>query len=107
MPRDNKDIVMKCSRCPNQAPVNQMRYGKDGKSLVCPACQGLTADQIQKMNVAKEQITSTGQMKSYKCTSCSYSFTRSTLTPTKCPYCGKQSVVEASAMASHKLLDDD
>lgn len=105
MARDNSDIVMKCSRCPNSAPISEMRYAKDGKSLLCPACSGVKPAPVT-TTPKRTELKLNGPATKYKCTACSFTFIRSTLKPNKCPYCGKESVVKMSEISSHHLLNE-
>ncbi len=115
MVRENADIIMRCGRCSQQVPMSQMKYGKDGKMLLCPACRGESPQQQARQQpkpavsptVSRELHEATGPVTRYKCTSCGYNFTRRNIKPEKCPYCGKASVTELSKISSGKLLDDD
>ncbi len=109
MVRENADIIMRCGRCSQQVPMSQLKYGKDGKMLLCPTCRGesFQSRQQAKPAVSREMHEAAGPVTRYKCTSCGYNFTRRNIKPEKCPYCGKPSVTELSKISSDKLLDDD
>ncbi len=83
----NKEIQLRCSRCLQLAPLADMHYAKDGKRLVCTACETLRWERLSAP--APRRVRGTP----YRCTRCGFSFRRVSLTPRHCPYCGKASVV--------------
>jgi hypothetical protein len=40
MARENTGILMRCGRCLQQSVVSEMKYAKDGTTLVCTNCRG-------------------------------------------------------------------
>ncbi len=110
MVRENAAILMRCGKCNQQVMMNQMKYAKDGKTLICQQCQGLKVQEHIAALRAKTQPTtapkrSQSGMK-YKCTSCGFNFARQNIKPTRCPYCAKPTIIEAGQIKVEKLLDD-
>ncbi len=118
---ENKSITMKCGRCLALVPVNEMKYAKDGKTLVCRKCQNLNVKEAmdapitkpianrsftRRPTVGKTAIktpTKTTGAISFACANCRYRFTR-TSKPLHCPYCGQETVIETKQVSAGNLL---
>jgi predicted Zn-ribbon and HTH transcriptional regulator len=115
----NANIIMRCSRCQQNVSLSTMKYDKDGKTLICQQCRGLSMqehlDKLKTKKSAEQAIVKTSERKTeslgggtrYRCTSCHYAFTRTNIKPSRCPYCGKDSVVPDSSITGGKLLDEE
>jgi predicted RNA-binding Zn-ribbon protein involved in translation (DUF1610 family) len=103
MAGENKSILMRCGRCNRQVPIGELKYDRDGKTLLCYQCRGAKPEPVTESKI----IQSAEQTRQhYFCTACGYHFTRANIVPQRCPYCGKESIVEEKAVASGRLLDD-
>ncbi len=95
---DKKEIMMKCYKCGHSYTVDEMRYGPDGKTLMCINCiERRHVEPIRvvehKKELPKKAAKSKEGMRIYRCTSCNYKFSRAAhLNITRCPYCSKQTV---------------
>jgi DNA-directed RNA polymerase subunit RPC12/RpoP len=105
----NVNVKMRCGRCSQQVALNEMKYAKDGKTLICRQCRGVSVQE----HAAEQKKMPTSPFESkkpegstYLCTSCNYNFTRKNIAPERCPYCGKPTVVERGTITSRKLLDE-
>lgn len=118
---ENKSITMKCGRCLAMVPVNEMRYAKDGKTLICKDCQNRNVKEAMEAPMKKPVLNaafrtrptvgkaavkaapkSTGPQ-SFACANCRYRFTR-TSKPLHCPYCGQETVIETKQVSAGNLL---
>ncbi len=101
---DKDAMLMKCGRCLQQVPLGDMKYAKDGSTLVCMQCRGLTVQEhADAMRYdASPPLSKTG----YACTSCGFTFSRANITPKRCPFCAKETIVLADNISSAKLLED-
>jgi|GEM_PF-2193703 len=113
MVNENTGIIMRCGRCQQQVPLSEMKYAKDGTTLVCRQCRGLTTQEhLAKLRPKEKEPASKGRFEQpraavkYQCTNCGFSFIRTNIKPTRCPYCAKPSVIEAKAITSEKLLEE-
>ena len=115
MVESNANIIMRCKRCNQNVPLMEMKYDKDGKSLICRQCRGLSMQEhLDKLKQKKRTQERTQEAEAaakapgskYRCTSCGFSFTRGKIKPARCPYCSKDSVVELRQISSEKLLRD-
>lgn len=109
MQTDKKEITMKCYKCGHSYTVDQMRYGPDGKTLMCINCiERRHVEPIQvvehKKEVPKKAEKAKEGMTKYRCTSCNYKFSRAShLNVTKCPYCSKPTIEQDGGIQS--LID--
>ena len=96
-------MLMKCGRCLQQVALGEMKYAKDGRTLVCQKCRGLSVkEHLEKIKGHASPETKT----CYACTACGFSFSRGNITPKRCPYCAKESIVLQEKMSSAGLIDD-
>ncbi len=107
MLRENAGIVMKCGRCLQQVPLGEMRYAKDGKTLVCQRCRGLSIQEhLDRLKRRPAAQPPRGGGTRYTCTSCGFAFSRTNIAPTRCPYCARPTVVEAQDVSGSRLLEE-
>lgn len=109
MARENTGILMRCGRCLQQVALSEMKYAKDGKTLVCNSCRGLSIQEhlraLKQKNKGYDASPPTSG-KRYACTDCSFTFSRKSRVPTRCPYCAGANLVEKNALSSSRLLED-
>jgi len=101
---ENRSVLMRCGRCSRQVPMGELKYDKDGKTLLCVTCRG--AHPEAQAHESKVLQSAEQTRKHYFCSACGYHFTRANIVPNKCPYCGKDAVMEEKQVASGRLLDD-
>jgi predicted Zn-ribbon and HTH transcriptional regulator len=110
MARENTGILMRCGRCLQQSVVSEMKYAKDGTTLVCTNCRGLSIqehlEKLRRKRQVQFDITPPSSATRYACTSCGFTFSRKNLKPGRCPYCAKATIVEQDSISSASLLDD-
>jgi uracil phosphoribosyltransferase len=58
MARENTGILMRCGRCLQQSVVSEMKYAKDGTTLVCTNCRGLSIQEHLEKLRRKRQVQS-------------------------------------------------
>ncbi|HLC85931.1 MAG TPA: hypothetical protein VJG30_01435 [Candidatus Nanoarchaeia archaeon] len=88
----NQDIIIACTSCSSRVPISQTTYGSSGKNLICFDCY----NSIAKGNKPERVVQSADvpDRVSYKCMSCSHSFSRASTFQFggQCFNCGKKSV---------------
>jgi transcription elongation factor Elf1 len=58
MARENTGILMRCGRCLQQSVVSEMKYAKDGTTLVCTNCRGLSIQEhLEKLRRKGQSIS--------------------------------------------------
>ncbi len=106
---DKDAMLMRCGRCLQQVPLKQMKYAKDGRTLVCLRCRGLGVqehlDRLRRKEAGHDASPPVSRTR-YACTDCGFTFSRGNLTPKQCPYCGKERVVPQETISGAGLLDE-
>jgi hypothetical protein len=81
--------------CKKKTPIKNMRYDKDGKSLLCMDCANRFTDKTKqttppKSAETKKAKTELSELKiQYQCERCKYKFSRKkSWSENRCPYCG-------------------
>ena len=70
-----QDVIVSCTRCTNQVPINQTTYENNSKNLICFDCYNKLAQGLHPDRVI--QPLEPGERLSYKCSHCSFTFSRS------------------------------
>ena len=96
---DKDDMQIKCGRCLKHVPLKEMKLASDGKTLVCMNCRGASLPEEKSFDASPPS-----KKTAYTCTSCGFEFTRESLKPTRCPYCGKNTVVPKDAVSPASML---
>lgn len=100
---------MKCYKCGHSYHIDEMRYGPDGRTLMCINCiERRPVNPIKIVEPGKKAPKKIDTLKEdlvdYRCTSCNYKFRRAArLHVTRCPYCSEESVESDTGVQS--LID--
>lgn len=70
----DQDVIISCTRCTANVPINQTTYDNNGKNLICFACynkiaQGQVPDRIIQTAEIPDKIH-------YECLACNFKFSR-------------------------------
>ena len=106
---ENK-MLYTCEACKGKFQVENIRYSKDGKTVVCVDCynQVKTADKSKKKIEISPVSSKISDMIKVICVDCRYKFTvRNPADKVKinCPYCGKNRIMRDETTAS-KLIKE-
>jgi predicted RNA-binding Zn-ribbon protein involved in translation (DUF1610 family) len=109
---ENMFMLMTCKRCGKKTIMKNMRYDKDGSSMICIDClnkevqlrdpKTLPTHSEPKKAAKKEAVTK------WYCQDCKYHFERKTTAQvSKCPYCGKAGyLMPETKLASDKIIEE-
>ena len=111
MNQDNMLIV--CRSCSRKTLMHNMRPDATGDNMICIDCArkaaGITSATLRPAGMKPSTSVSKSNEKpiKYLCTSCKYKFTRKpTQEVSKCPYCGKFTIVVDANLGAEKLIND-
>jgi len=103
-----------CCICKGNFPFDGIRYGPDGKKIVCIGCfnkvamkQGAKNLQPAKQKEEVSAIPEKTKTINYICVSCRYKFSLKpdSRIPLRCPYCSKEDIMVDNSTAD-KLLEE-
>jgi|WetSurMetagenome_2_1015567.scaffolds.fasta_scaffold1135516_1 DNA-directed RNA polymerase subunit RPC12/RpoP len=112
----SENLLIVCRSCGRKVLMHNMRPDGTGENMVCIDCykRNSPTKTMSISEAAAEQTPKpvkrperTEEMRKYICTACKYKFSRKkTQEVSKCPYCGKNSIVLDSGLGADKLLKD-
>ena len=100
-----------CSLCRKKFPVEDIRYGKDGKSILCINCYDKSVEKEEllkkKMALREERHKEEETILKIICAKCRYKFTynRGSRVRLMCPYCGGNNLMRDDITAE-KLVEE-
>jgi len=114
---DSENLLIVCRSCGRKVLMHNMRPDGTGENMVCTDCYKRNsptktmsiseAAAEQTSRPVKKTVEKSEAMIKYICTSCKYKFSRKkSQEVTKCPYCGKNSIVLDSGLGADKLLKE-
>lgn len=108
--------MYKCSQCGNRFPVAQIRYSVNGKDIFCTGCYEkslkLGSPQVKAGSFREyaEKVFEQRPVQTlhYICKDCKYSFSlkKGSHIAIRCPYCGRENVVERKDVSADQLLKE-
>jgi Zn finger protein HypA/HybF involved in hydrogenase expression len=111
--------LVSCEKCSKRVNVKEMKFDLSGTELICPECyekQKKTSTQrFERKELGPSLATERKKERSlnlesyiyYKCSSCSYSFSRNSEFKFKnCPFCGKHTVEAVQKNTAQKIIED-
>jgi DNA-directed RNA polymerase subunit RPC12/RpoP len=112
---DSENLLIVCRTCGRKVLMHNMRPDSNGENMVCNDCykrgsanaptQSISEKAAELQKPAKK--ISTEKMIKYLGTGCKYKFSRKTTQEvSKCPYCGKNSIVLDNALGADKILNE-
>ncbi|MFA6888576.1 MAG: hypothetical protein WC254_03700 [Candidatus Woesearchaeota archaeon] len=104
-----EEAIYPCKRCKVSIAFKDVRYGNNGKDLLCPSCYSLTVKkQLVSDKLTDVKKTSSGKILKQKfiCVKCRYHFTHgSEEAALRCPFCSHTEVLKDDFTAE-KLLSE-
>jgi predicted RNA-binding Zn-ribbon protein involved in translation (DUF1610 family) len=113
----DENLLIVCRGCGRKMLMHNMRPDSTGDNMICMDCykrssavKGATAT-ISEVAAQRKPVKKTTEksekMARYICTSCRYKFSRkASQEVSKCPYCGKTTIVTDNQLGADKLLND-
>lgn len=114
---DSDNLLIVCRSCGRKVLMHNMRPDSTGENMVCVDCykrnspsktmsiSEAAAEQSPKL--ARKVVERTEPMMKYICTNCKYKFSRKqSQEVSKCPYCGKNTIVLDNQLGAEKLLKE-
>jgi DNA-directed RNA polymerase subunit RPC12/RpoP len=121
---DDENLLIICRTCGRKVLMHNMRPDDDGQHMICNDCwkrkQGArsatSSNVFGKKDVENtpyepsksvKKVEKSEKMIKYVCTSCKYKFSRKqSQEVAKCPYCGKQTIIQDSQLGADKMIKD-
>ena len=119
---DNDNLLIICRVCGRKILMHNMRLDDDKENMICNDCYQKKSSASQPVSAltkkalennpyepskSKAKSTKSEKMIKYICTSCKYKFSRKESQHVeKCPYCGKNSIVQDTQLGADKLIND-
>lgn len=99
-----QDSTLVCGRCKKRTSVSEMRYDKDGKSLICKECYAYryNNNKLESFGSERKMIKNEkkdpyeGMVVKYRCNICKQNFTlkRRADIRKRCPFCGRENITD-------------
>ena len=95
-----------CSACKISFPFQNIKYGIDGKSIVCADCFNKSSRESNSLSTGFGAFKNSGIIK-FICIDCRYHFSlkKNSRINKICPYCGKNKLMVDEATANN-LIDE-
>jgi DNA-directed RNA polymerase subunit RPC12/RpoP len=114
---DSDNLLIVCRSCGRKVLMHNMKPDGTGENMICIDCykKGLATRPTMSLKEAAAQAEASKvkkpatnePMRKYICTSCKYKFSRKkSQEVSKCPYCGKNSIVSDNNLGAEKLITD-
>ncbi len=112
---DTENLLIVCRSCGRKVLMHNMRPDATGENMICVDCykRNSPAKTMSVSEKAAEQMPKPKKteksepMVKYICTSCKYKFSRkASQEVSKCPYCGKTTIVVDNQLGADKLLKE-
>jgi DNA-directed RNA polymerase subunit RPC12/RpoP len=114
---DDENLLIVCRSCGRKILMHNMRPDSTGENMICVDCYKRNSPS-KTMSISEKAAELTPKplkktseksepMMKYICTSCKYKFSRKqSQEVTKCPYCGKNTIVLDNQLGADKLLKE-
>jgi len=114
---DNENLLIVCRSCGRKILMHNMRPDGDGENMICIDCYKKTSASKPMMSIKEaaaqqdapkiKKAEKSEPMNKFICTSCKYKFSRKkSQEVSKCPYCGKTTIVLDNQLGADKLIKD-
>jgi len=114
---DSENLLIVCRICGRKTLMHNMRPDGTGENMICIDCykKGIASRPTMSIKeaAAQEEASKVRKpataepMNKYICTSCKYKFSRKkSQEVSKCPYCGKTTIVLDNQLGADKLIND-
>jgi DNA-directed RNA polymerase subunit RPC12/RpoP len=92
--------IVICNDCRNKTSIDNVRYAKNGRDLVCAPCYTRTP--------SPKPVDNESEREKFMCLHCSYLFSRKTTSRTafKCPNCESENITKPDTLSANSLLDE-
>jgi DNA-directed RNA polymerase subunit RPC12/RpoP len=94
----NVNVVI-CRECRQKTNLNNVRYAKNGRDLLCIPCS-------QRIEAAPKKLVASKH--SYLCLHCNYKFSRASASKTtkRCPYCSSENIELHKSVTAPRILQE-
>lgn len=113
---DTSNLLIVCRSCGRKVLMHNMRPDSSGENMICNDCykrsspnksMSISEAAAEQTPKPKKSSEKTEKMVKYVCTSCRYKFSRkASQEVSKCPYCGKTSIVVDNDLGAEKLINE-
>jgi DNA-directed RNA polymerase subunit RPC12/RpoP len=98
-----------CSVCRKKVTFDKIKYGSDGKKLICSDCyKDDTSNKKTHKIIIHEDLKNSGNSTKYSCGSCGYKFSLKTGSRIhqSCPYCGNENIIASRNVTAADIVRD-